>query len=131
MKIQKEVLTKEFNKLSDKMVDYPNKFSINDLDLMAKIASVLTVIYNMGEEAEEIEEEAKDDIKDELMGAQEYWNRYLKEEDASYKNMAKDELRHAEFFINKASADGVDPGEIRSKIDWYNSLLSEINRQGN
>jgi len=43
----------------------------------------------------------EDDVAEELDGAKKYWGAYLETKDASYKDMAQDELRHAGILIKK------------------------------
>lgn len=121
MEKQIKLLEDEFKKLSDKMVAYPSKFGMSDLDMMSKIASTLNLMVEMSEKIDEDSEDTHDMVVDELMGAQEYINLYLEDGDEIYKNMARDELRHAEHFINLAE----DKASMQTKIDWYNSLLEK------
>ena len=43
-----------------------------------------------------------DEIKDELMGAEKYWKKYAETKDEVYKQMASDELRHADYLLTKS-----------------------------
>ena len=44
-----------------------------------------------------------DDVEEEIEGARTYFEKYLESNDAQYRDMAKDELRHAGILIKKHS----------------------------
>lgn len=70
-----------------------------------------------------------DKISDELMGATEYYNRWLETHDEHYKRMAGDELRHADFLIEEAGKTAATPEQKRHLQDmrnWRNLISQKI-----
>ena len=70
-------------------------------------------------------ESEKDEISDELYGAKKYFQKYMDSGDLAYKEMAKDELKHAEILIKKANAK-LPTGEEKTKLKEYELELKEI-----
>ena len=70
----------------------------------------------------------KDEISDELYGAKKYFQKFMDSGDSVYKEMAKDELRHAEILIKKANAK-LPSGEEKAKLKEYEYELKEISEQ--
>ena len=71
-----------------------------------------------------------DDVEEELDGAKTYFEKYLETNDVTYRDMAKDELRHAGILIKKHSewAD-VEKQEILDKHESERQeLLKAIDR---
>lgn len=72
----------------------------------------------------------KDDISDELYGAKKYFQKFLDSGDTTYKEMAKEELKHAEILIKKANAK-LPTGEEKVKLKDYETELRQIYEQVN
>ena len=72
----------------------------------------------------------KDDISDELYGAKKYFQKFLDSGDTAYKEMAKEELKHAEILIKKANAK-LPTGEEKVKLKDYETELRQIYEQVN
>lgn len=72
-----------------------------------------------------------DEIKDELMGAEKYWKKYAETKDEVYKQMASDELRHAEYLLTKAKT-GIISADEKNKIcaydEWSKQISSRFNK---
>lgn len=64
-----------------------------------------------------------DYAEEELSGAEEYHAMWLESEDEEYEEMARDELRHADFWIKKAKGKGQDASKIQT---WYDSLKAKM-----
>ena len=95
----------------------------------ASIASILLLAKELEEDVEEQNDALKDDIKDELMGAEHYYTKWIESGDENYKMMARDELRHADFAIKKALAAATDQLErvkISSMTAWYDKLFLKL-----
>lgn len=75
--------------------------------------------------AMETEYAEKDEISDELYGAKKYYQKFMDSGDAAYKDLAKDELRHAEILIKKANAK-LPSGDEKAKLKEYEVELKEI-----
>lgn len=54
--------------------------------------------------AESKSDETGDEIADEISGAKKYLQRYIDSGDEVFREMSKDEIRHAEILLRKASA---------------------------
>jgi len=66
-----------------------------------------------------------DDVEEELNGARSYMLSYIETNDNDYKEMAKDELRHAGILIKKHLAKTSD-NEEREKLNSYEKRRQEI-----
>jgi len=62
------------------------------------------------------------DIKEEISGAEHYYNLYDKTKDASYKEMAQDEIKHANILINK---------EMQTSNENQKRHLAELQKEVN
>jgi len=72
----------------------------------------------------------KSEIADELFGAKKYYQRYLDMNDAVFKDMAKDELKHAEILIKKANSK-LPSGDEKMKLREYEIELKAISDKVN
>ena len=129
-KEMKEALQRDFKslieKLTPKYLQHYNPTSFHDA---ASIASILLLAKELEEDVEEQNDALKDDIKDELMGAEHYYTKWIESGDENYKMMARDELRHADFAIKKALAAATDQLErvkISSMTAWYDKLFLKL-----
>ena len=71
----------------------------------------------------------ENDIVAELHDAEKYYNRYVETKDSNFKQLAKDELRHADYFIKLVRSKTLDPAkqeEIQRYTDKYNELLNKL-----
>lgn len=75
-------------------------------------------------------ETEKDEISDELHGAKKYFQKFMDSGDSVYKEMAKDELKHAEILIKKANAK-LPSGEEKARLKEYELELKEISEKIN
>lgn len=73
-------------------------------------------------------ESEKDEISDELFGAKKYFQKYLDSSDMVYKDMASDELKHAEILIKKAYSK-LPNSEEKAKLKMYEDEHSQILKQ--
>lgn len=78
--------------------------------------------------AEAAKPEENDEISDELYGAKKYFQKYLNSNDVNFKNMAKDELKHAEILIKKANAK-LPSGNEKTKLKKYETELRQISAE--
>lgn len=103
----------------------------NDFQKLANIGLMWLVLSEMEEEVEEKMEDDYDHVKDELMGAETYYDMYSREKDPTLKSLASDELKHALYFLNKIRLSEKGNEEknhyLRLKT-WYDNLLSKINK---
>lgn len=92
-----------------------------NLEIVPKMGTYETV-PEMGTE--------KDEISEELYGAKKYFQKFMDSEDSVYKEMAKDELKHAEILIKKANAK-LPSGEEKARLKEYELELKEISDKVN
>lgn len=74
-------------------------------------------------------ESEKDDVADELFGAKKYFQKYLDSGDMVYKEMASDELKHAEILIKKAYSklpNSEEKAKLKSYEDEHSQILKQI-----
>lgn len=71
----------------------------------------------------------QDHIQDELMSAEEYLHKYMEDKDITLKQMVKDELKHADYFIKQAKMlvkSGDEQVKIQRYVNWYNDILEKL-----
>jgi len=70
------------------------------------------------------------EVEEELHDAEKYLGLYWETKDKSYKDMAREELKHADFWLRKERMTKLDPlsqSEIQHHIVKYNDLLNQVN----
>ena len=67
----------------------------------------------------------EDDVDEELDGAKKYWKIFQETNDAQYREMAQDELKHAGFLIKKHLAKTTDP-KTREKLNELEKERQEM-----
>lgn len=72
-----------------------------------------------------------DDVEEEIDGARKYWQTYLETDDAAYREMAQDELRHAGILIKKhlVGADEVYRAELEAHEKERQEMLKLIKEE--
>lgn len=66
-----------------------------------------------------------DEIDEELSGAKKYLQKFSETQDSTYKEMASDELKHANFLIKKAYSK-LPSGEEKMKLKSYEDEIKMI-----
>lgn len=134
--IIKEVYSDFKNSLSK--IDF-NSYNPNSPEFISalNIGLMWYILKEMGEDKVEkmmpmgeSEKADKTDIEDELYGAKKNFQKFLDSGDVTYKNMAEDELRHAEILIKKANSK-LPTGEEKSRLKEYEIELKQITEQMN
>lgn len=126
-------------KLEELEHDFSSIFDTVDFSNYNPLSSQVQQLINIGlmwmlaneikREKEENSDHVKDHIQDELMSAEEYYEKWEDEKDPTLKQMAKDELRHADYFIKQARmmAKNVEQqAKLQKYINWYNGILERI-----
>lgn len=75
-----------------------------------------------------VEEEPSDGISEELHDAKKYLQKYLDTRDASYKDMASDELKHAGILLRKAYNRTIG-NEERSRLKKYETEINQVSER--
>ncbi len=75
-----------------------------------------------------VEEEPSDGISEELYDAKKYLQKYLDTRDASYKDMASDELKHAGILLRKAYNRTIG-NEERSRLKKYETEINQVSER--
>lgn len=78
-----------------------------------------------GGEADTESQKADDEIADEIMGAKKYLQRYIDSGDMNFREMASDELRHAEILLKKANS-RLPTGDEKIRLKSYEAEIAEI-----
>lgn len=72
--------------------------------------------------------ENDDEISEEIAGAKKYLQRYIDSGDSAFRDMAKDEIRHASILLKKANA-RLPSGEEKKRLKEYETAISEVSEQ--
>ena len=75
-----------------------------------------------------VEEEPSDGISEELHDARKYLQKYIDTRDASYKDMASDELKHAGILLRKAYNRTIG-NEERSRLKKYETEINQVSER--
>lgn len=133
------------------MIDYPEGMEeefLNDFVTAVKqinfknynpssnefISTVMTglmwhLVNETREQKTKIMGEQHDEIKDELMGAEKYWQKFIETNDSTYKQMANDEIRHADFLIKKQYnnvSDEKEKQKLNTYSEWQKQIISRL-----
>ena len=122
-----KLFEKEFVEELDKI---PEHLTPQSIRVLADIAAVYSALshYKM-EHHEGMEKIWVDEIADELRGAEEKYGEYLKSNDTTMLEMARDEAKHANFYINRAK---MSPDiKLREKLPEYEKRYAEIAKKVN
>lgn len=124
-----EELEHDFSSIFD-TVDFSNyNPSSSQIQQLINIGLMWMLANEIKREKEENSDHVKDHIQDELMSAEEYYEKWEDEKDPTLKQMTKDELRHADYFIKQARmmAKNVEQqAKLQKYINWYNGILERI-----
>lgn len=85
------------------------------------------IVKEMEEEKQEAIKGIEDHIKDELMGAEQYWKIYQETKEKAYLTLASDESRHANFFIKKAKETNTLKS-LPTYENWHAQILTRIEK---
>ncbi|MCL2600634.1 MAG: hypothetical protein FWD88_05585 [Treponema sp.] len=99
------------------------ELSPGDIRVLADVASVYTALCGLAEHAPEA---PADDIADELAGAEAKYAEYRRSGDHAMLEMARDELRHAAIYIDRAGVS--NDNELRERLPGYRARLAEMER---
>lgn len=72
--------------------------------------------------------ESDDEIAEEISGAKKYLQRYIDSGDVVFRDMAKDELRHASVLTKKANS-RLPSGEEKAILKVHESEIAEVQKQ--
>ena len=108
-------------------------YTLEELQKIATVGMALTTLSNLhclytADAAIDLPA-TKEDIQEELKDAEKWYNQYLETTDEMYLKMSRDELKHANWLLQKAKTTTPD-SEMRKKIphyeNWYEKLVSKI-----
>jgi hypothetical protein len=118
-----EIFKKEFLEELHKLPE--GRLSWESIKPLADVAAILSAAYHLDMDADHPETGSwTDDITEELQSAEMKYNDYLKSNDTTMLEMARQELGHANYYINKAK---MSPDmELRRKIPQYEKKYQEI-----
>ena len=123
----------------DKIIEYIEKEFIDELSklppqlthpsqirVLADISAIYSALehYKMEHKDGHVETGWKDDIADELRSAKEKYEAFLKSNDTTMLEMARQELNHANYYINHAK---MSPDmELRKKVPMYQKEYDQL-----
>lgn len=121
------------NPMLEKFMEMKDNLDDKNIHLAGAMAAILLAEHEFAEEKTEKTEEAMDDIEDELHGAEKYTKMYIACHDPVRKEklrqMAHDEIRHAEFFMTEAyqmASTMEEKANLDSKKMWHDSLVARL-----
>lgn len=124
-----EELENDFSNIFD-TINFSNyNPSSTQVQQMINIGLIWMLASEIKHEKDEHSDSVKDHIQDELMSAEEYYEKWENSKDPTLKQMAKDELRHADYFIKQARmmAKNVEQqAKLQKYINWYNGIVERI-----
>lgn len=126
--IKNEVLN-DFN-IALKSIDF-NSYNPSSSEFLTALNlglmwNILNEMSECGESpAPALEHKSVDDVDEELSGARKYLQKYSETQDSTYKEMASDELKHANFLIKKAYSK-LPSGEEKMKLKSYEDEIKMI-----
>ena len=120
----KEEIKKDFDDAVSK-IDFTRYNPMSNEFMSAVMIGLMFILL---EDEMKIETEKKDDIAEELAGAKKYLQKYLETKDMTYRDMALDEMKHANFLIKKSYAK-LPSVEEKEKLKDYERQYKEIAEQ--
>lgn len=72
--------------------------------------------------------EVKDEVKEEMEGAEKYYQRYKATNDAMFKQMSQDELRHADYVLRQKmlSATEEEKAKLNRYGEWIKNFMTKL-----
>lgn len=126
-----EELKKDFYKMLEKVnIEAYNPLSY-DFQKLLNIGLMWYLLRKMDKIQENVFEDDYEEAKEEIMGADKYYNMYKEHKDPTLKSMASDELKHAHYFLDKIRLSDKTPKQKNTYDDllkWYNAMIGEINK---
>ena len=124
-----ELFEKEFVEELHKIPEHLTPQSIRVLADIAAVYSALSHYKMEHHEGMESRGGWVDEIADELRSAEEKYAEYQKSNDTTMLEMARDEAKHANYYINRAK---MSPDiKLREKLPEYEKRFSEIAKKVN
>lgn len=116
--MQKEFIN-DFKKLVDR-IDY-NKYNPSSVEFVNAVnTGIMAFLLSMGIES-------NDSIRNEMIDAEKYYKKYIETSDAMYKQMAMDEVHHADYLIRQSvPVDDIEKARFNSYENWLQSLLVKL-----
>ena len=123
-----ELFEKEF---VDELSKIPDPLTPQSIRVLADIAAIYSAISHYKMEHHDGMERSGwvDEIADELRSAEEKYTEYQKSNDTTMLEMSRQELNHANYYINKAK---MSPDmELRKKVPEYQKQYDELAKKLN
>ena len=119
-----ELFEKEFIEELAKLP--PPPLTPQSIRILADVSSIYSALEHYKMEHKDLNADIgwKDDIADELRSAKEKYDAFLKSNDATMLEMARQELNHANYYINHAKMS--TDMELRKKIPSYQKEYDQL-----
>ena len=135
LRVREHTVREDFAAALDK-IDFSEAYNPNsaDFDKALRLGLMWLLLGKLcqdgagAEVAAQSDEQPCDDIADELSGAKRCLQRYIDTNDAAWKSMASDKLRHAGMLIKKAQA-RLPGGEEKARLRSHEAEMQEIAAQ--
>lgn len=131
--------------MEEKIKELKNDFSelLNKIDLKSynptssefqktlNIGLLWYLLKKMDKVQDDVFQDEYAEAKDEIMGADKYYNMYKETKDPTLKSMASQEMNHAHYWISKirlSDKTAKQKNAYDELLKWYNSMLEEINK---
>ena len=128
-------LIDEFEKIYERIPESNHRLKPSHIRTLADLSSVIAVklLLNQlsGQSAHnKANHSVEESIVDELSGAESKYLEYIKNQDPSALNMARDELRHASYYLTQAkmSHDAGLQQRLKDYHAWYSNIETKINK---
>lgn len=126
-----EELKSDFSDLLEKVnMEAYNPLS-SDFQKLLNIGVMWYLLRKMDKIQEDVFEDDYEEAKEEIMGADKYYNMYKEHKDPTLKSLASDELKHAKYWLDKIRLTDKTPKQKNIYDDllkWYNAMIGEINK---
>lgn len=122
-------LQSDFSELFEKMDVLGYNPTSENMQKLINIGLIWFLTDRIKHKEEKAIHHVKNHIEDELMSAEEYFEKWLYEKDSTLKQMVKDELKHADYFIKQSrmmAKNVEEQTKLQRYIAWYNGLLQKV-----
>ena len=131
-------LIEDFEKMYSKVPSQADRIKPAHVRVLADLGSVISTaimlktIDEKDRMKNKIDYSVEDSIVEELNGAEQKYMEYIKHQDPVLLNMAKDELKHASYYLSQAkmSHDHDLIQRLKDYHSWYSQIEGKLNKTG-
>lgn len=126
-----EELKKDFSEMLEKVDMTAYNPMSSDFQKLLNIGAMWYLLNKMDKVQEDVFEDDYEEAKEEIEGADKYFNMYKLEKNPALKSMASQELNHAKYWLDKIRLSDKTPAQKNTYdglLSWYNAMFQEINK---